>query len=144
MKKIGVRFPAGTLKKTVRFLLLFSLLSWILTWAVTGRPSVCGFRIFWVMTDSMEPVIPAMSPILTVTADPSDIRPGDIAVYTRTAAPKEGSISVSLTGGFSFSVVHRVIRIEDGGQTFIFQGDNEEEEDPPVDASRISYRVILP
>ncbi len=86
-----------------------------------------------VKTDSMEPTIHARNFILAVPVWTEDVREGDIVVYWR-PAPRF----------LAFSVVHRVIRIEDDRSTFIFRGDHEKEEDPPVSADQIRYRVIYP
>ena len=121
------------MKRVVKAVAALIVLSWIIMWVAFGRPIICGIRPFFVMTDSMEPTIHARSFILAVPVWPEDVRDGDIVVYRRP------------TSRFLiFSVVHRVIRIEDDGSTFIFRGDHEKEEDPPVSADQIRYRVIYP
>ena len=121
------------MKRVVKAVAALIVLSWIITWVASGRPTIFGIRPFFVVTDSMEPTIHARSFILAVPVWSEDVRDGDIVVYRRPT-------SRFLT----FSLVHRVIRIEDNGSTFIFRGDHEKEEDPPVLADRIRYRVIYP
>ena len=90
---------------------------------------------FYVMTGSMEPTIRAHSLIIAVPVRTEEVRVGDIVTYTRTASDKRfDRIHIPLT------VVHRVIAVE--GERFIFQGDHEEEPDPPVGAEQIGYRVV--
>jgi len=121
------------MKRVVKAVAALIVLSWIITWAAFGRPTIFGIRPFFVMTDSMEPTIRARSFILAVPVWSEDVREGDIIVYRRPASRF-----------LAFSVVHRVIRIEDDGNIFIFRGDHEKEEDTPVSADQIRYRVIYP
>ena len=110
-------------------------LSFLITGIGTGKPSIFGFRPFYVMTGSMEPTIRAHSLVLAVPISPEEVREGDIVTYTRTAFD---------TGGghlrIPFTVVHRVTKIS--GDIFIFQGDNESEPDPPVRAEQIGYKIV--
>lgn len=121
------------MKRVVKAVAALIVLSWIITWVVFGRPTIFGIRPFFVMTDSMEPTIRARSFILAAPVWPEDVQEGDIIVYRR-----------SMSRFLTFSVVHRVIRIEDDGNIFIFRGDHEKEEDTPVSADQIRYRVIYP
>ena len=110
-------------------------LSLLLTGLFTGKPSIFGFRPFYVMTGSMEPTIRAHSLIIAGPVRAEDVRVGDIVTYTRMAADKySGRIHIPLT------VVHRVIAVE--GKSFIFKGDNEEIPDLPVSPEQIGYRVV--
>ena len=110
-------------------------LSCLITGIRTGKPSVFGFRPFFVMTGSMEPTIHARSLVLAVPVSPDEVSEGDIVTYARTAKDVGGG-HVRIP----FTVVHRVREIR--GDTFIFQGDNESEPDPPVRAEQIGYRVV--
>ena len=140
-KHMVIRIIA-VLKRAAVILFVLSALSFLVTGLVSGRPTVFGIRPFFVMTDSMEPTIHAKSVILAVPADSGELRVGDIAVYRREAALANSDMPDIYH--LSFYVVHRVIRVEDGGQTYIFRGDHEKEEDPPVQAEQILYRVIFP
>ncbi len=113
----------------------YCLFSLIITAHFDGRCSLL-VRIFFVPTDSMEDVIPAHSLILAVSVRQEEIRVGDIYVYRRTIVKPDANHAAP-----GFSVVHRLIRMEDG--YYVFQGDNTIQPDPPVrDASQIRYRVI--
>ena len=60
-------------------------LSFLITGIETGKPSIFGFRPFYVMTGSMEPTIRTHSLVLAVPISPEEVREGDIVTYTRTA-----------------------------------------------------------
>ena len=110
-------------------------LSCLITGIGTGKPSIFGFRPFFVMTGSMEPTIRAHSLVVAVPVYSDEVRMGDIVTYTREAADTlGGQIRIP------FMVIHRVREIR--GDIFIFQGDNETEPDPPVRAEQIGYRVV--
>ncbi len=110
-------------------LCLACTLSFLVTGTATGKPTIFGFRPLVVMTDSMEPTIRAHSLILARPVDAGRVQTGDIIVYRRSV----------------FLVVHRVIKVEEThcGKRYLLQGDNADQEDPPVSASQILYRVIL-
>ncbi len=108
--------------------------STLITGIRTGKPSIFGYRPFIIMTGSMEPAIPARSLAIAVPVDAEEVRVGDIVTYTREAVDTGGRFHIRLT------VVHRVKEIR--GDIVIFQGDNEEEPDPPVRAEQIGYRVV--
>ena len=132
----GLVRKAGKLVERVLLLMgMVCLLSVLITWMGMGKPSVFGFRPFFVMTGSMEPTIRARCIVMAVPVSPEEVREGDIVTYTRTAVDTSG-------GHFRipFTVVHRVREIRD--DTFIFQGDNESEPDPSVRAEQIGYRVV--
>lgn len=123
------------IKRLISVFCCLCALSLLLTGIFTGKPSIFGFRPFYVMTGSMEPTIRAHSLIIAVPVRAEDVRVGDIVTYTRMAADRHSSrIRIPLT------VVHRVIAVD--GKSFIFKGDNEERPDPPVGPEQIGYRVV--
>ena len=123
------------IKRLIWVVCCLCALSLLLTGFFTRKPSVFGFRPFYVMTGSMESTIRAHSLIIAVPVRAEDVRVGDIVTYTRTASDKRfDRIHIPLT------VVHRVVAVD--GESFIFKGDNEERSDPPVNAGQIGYRLV--
>ena len=123
------------LEMTLLMICGICFLSILITGIRTGKPSIFGFRPFFVMTGSMEPTIRAHSLVVAVPVYPDEVRTGDIVTYTREAADTlGGQIRIP------FTVIHRVRGIRD--DLLIFQGDNEVEPDPPVRAEQIGYRVV--
>ena len=126
----------GWIIELVLFLICgICMISFFITGIRTGKPSIFGYRPFFVMTGSMEPTIRTHSLVLAVPINPEEVREGDVVTYTRTAADTAGGHL-----RIPFTVVHRVREIR--GDIFIFQGDNESEPDPPVRAEQIGYRVV--
>lgn len=108
---------------------LILLTSFVFTGIFTGKPSMFGYRVFYVPTTSMEPTIMSHSFIVAKTVDADDVQPGDIVTYYRMDDKKV--------------ICHRIIAKTEGG--FIFKGDNNQKEDPlPVENEAIGYRVIWP
>lgn len=84
---------------------------------------------FKISTRSMEPALLMNTTVYGTPALASDLAPGDVGVYRFDT--KRGPVYI----------VHRLMRIDDDG-SYIFKGDNEEKEDPPVKADQIEYKVI--
>ena len=90
-----------------------------------GKANVLGYAPIFVMTESMEPVIPRRSFVIahTVTADEVDI--GDVIAYDHDG----------------ITIVHRVIDKTDDGM--IFKGDNNKSPDRyPVKDEQILYKIL--
>lgn len=131
---------AGTAGRKKRDLLLDIILVAIvlflavplLTKAVTGYATFFGYKPIYVLTDSMEPVIPAGSWVVGVPARAEEIAVGDVAAYR-----KENGTRLQPT------IIHRVVGITESG--FVFQGDNNGMPDSRVvRADQIMYRIIYP
>lgn len=104
----------------------------LLTKAVTGYATFFGYKPIYVLTDSMEPVIPAGSWVVGVPVRAEKIAVGDVAAYR-----KENGTKLQPT------IIHRVVGITESG--FIFQGDNNGLPDSRiVRAEQIMYRIIYP
>lgn len=103
-----------------RILIIFIVLV-IVSRFVTGQFSLCGLRPFYVVTGSMEPIIPSHSLVLGKAVKASDVRVGDIVVYR-----KKTDIPL-----LSVCIIHRIIgKTHDGG--YIFKGDANESQDKNV------------
>jgi len=104
----------------------------LLAKAVTGYATLFGYKPIYVLTDSMEPVIPAGSWVVGVPVRAEEIAVGDVAAYR-----KENGTKLQPT------IIHRVVGITESG--FIFQGDNNGMPDSwIVRADQIMYRIIYP
>ena len=104
----------------------------LLTRAVTGYATFFGYKPIYILTDSMEPVIPAGSWVVGVPARGKEIALGDVAAYRKENGTKLQPL-----------IIHRVVGITESG--FIFQGDNNEQPDSQiVRADQIMYRIIYP
>ena len=112
--------------------LVFFLLVLLLSKAATGYATFFGYKPIYILTDSMEPVIPAGSWVVGVPARGKEIALGDVAAYRKENGTKLQPI-----------IIHRVAGITESG--FIFQGDNNELPDSQiVRADQIVYRIIDP
>ena len=112
-------------------LVLFLTVS-LLTRAVTGYATFFGYKPIYILTESMEPVIPAGSWVVGVPARGEEIAVGDVAAYRKENGTKLQPL-----------IIHRVVGITESG--FIFQGDNNEQPDSQiVRADQIMYRIIYP
>ncbi len=133
MKKL--KYISAALDKVVTIVSVTALIllaSYIITWATTGKPSFFGYRVVHVVSASMEPTIMTGDFVLVETTDPKEVEVGDIVTY-RTLTD-----SGKLT---NYNVIHRVVAISEDGE-YIFKGDNNDSEDPPVQAEQIGYKVI--
>ncbi len=80
----------------------------------TGNVSfVFDHSLMWVITESMEPEIPAQSYILIKRATPSAIIPGDVIVFRSSDPLLKGALNT-----------HRVMEVLDDGKSFVTKGDN--------------------
>lgn len=122
---------------TIAFLLiavsLFMLLAVVLTPA--GEvPRVMGFSLLRVLTDSMEPEIPAQSMLLVKEVDPQTLEIGDVITFFSSAPTLSGVLNT-----------HRIVRIETphSNLQFVTKGDANESEDPQlVPASQVVGKVL--
>ena len=107
------------------------LASMIISKAVTGWSSVFSYRVFYIMSESMEPVI-AENGIVMGKVVPKDekLKVGNIYAYKR-----DGMLGQEI-------VIHRLIAITEDGR-YQFQGDNNELPDEAlVEREDIGYKII--
>lgn len=109
-------------------ILVMVCLAWYLTTGIaTGKPNVFGYRVFYIPTESMVPVINPGDFVIGKPVNYEDVKVGDIVTY------KSGSSGVT--------ICHRVIGQTEEG--FIFQGDNNKEADTGiVKGEEIGYRIV--
>ena len=118
------------IERLVDVILIFvivCLVYYLLTGITTGKPNVFGYRIFYIPTESMMPVIHPGDFVIGVPVDYKDVQVGDIVTYK--------SRSKGIT------ICHRVIdRTEEG---LVFQGDNNSEVDLElVGKYEVGYRIV--
>ena len=107
------------------------LASMIISKAVTGWGSVFSYRMFYIMSESMEPVI-AENGLVIGKVVPKDekLKVGSIYAYKR-----DGILGQEI-------VIHRLIAITEDGR-YQFQGDNNELPDEVlVEREDIGYEII--
>lgn len=108
----------------VLLICLIPLLSLLITGIITHKPTIFGYRPFFILTESMIPTIPVHSVVIGKPIDPEDIQVGDIVSYKK-----------------AVTIIHRVKDITDEG--FIFKGDNNPSSDREVITSdQIGYKII--
>ena len=107
------------------------LASMIISKAVTGWSSVFPYRMFYIMSESMEPVIAENSlAIGKVLSDSEMLQVGNIYAYKR-----DGILGQEI-------VIHRLIAIMEDGR-YQFKGDNNELPDEVlVEREDIGYEII--
>ena len=105
--------------------------SFLVTGLCFGKPTVLGIRPYFILTESMEPVIRQYQFVLTVPTEADEVSIGDIIVYK-----KRGSAA------FGYHVIHRIIAVGEGG--FVLKGDNNRDADQNVVfPEQVMYRVIF-
>lgn len=125
MKKIGKAFESVLL-----CLLLLSVGSFVVTYMTTRVPTIFGYRLFFVVTDSMEPVYTKGTVLITVPVKEDTLIVNEIYAYR--AGEKDN--------GLNPIVVHRLVDISE--DKYIFKGDNNVAPDKAVCKEQILYRII--
>jgi signal peptidase len=95
-------------------------------------PKVLGATPLTILTSSMEPGLPPGTLIVVEPVAPENIVIGDVITY-------------QIESGEAAVVTHRILEVQSstiGEPTFILQGDNNAEPDPPVTASQIQGRLV--
>lgn len=108
------------------------LVSMVISKAVTGWSSVFSYRLFYIMSESMEPVIAENGFVIgKVLSKDEKPQVGNIYAYKR-----DGMLGQEI-------VIHRLIAITEDGR-YQFQGDNNELPDEVlVEREDIGYKVIV-
>lgn len=106
----------------IGYLVIFAiigLLAFVFISRATGHTVfIFGKTTAWVMTQSMEPEIPAQSFILVRKAEPSEVKVGDVIIFS--------SDDPYLDSAYN---THRVIEIIGNGEEFVTKGDANSVED---------------
>ena len=130
--------------KFIKFLLKFiKVIVWIFVLLVifvilvqrifNNRVSIGSYRMFTVVTGSMEPVYNVGEVVISKEVDPSTINEGDDVVYLGEKNDFKDKI-----------VTHRVIKIEnkDGEYYFTTKGVNNDYSDPVISSNQIYGKVV--
>ena len=130
--------------KFIKFLLKFiKVIVWIFVLLVIfvilvqrifdNRVSIGSYRMFTVVTGSMEPVYNVGDVVISKEVDPSTITEGDDVVYLGKVNDFKDKI-----------VTHRVIKIEDkdGEYYFTTKGVNNDYSDPVISSNQIYGKVV--
>lgn len=107
------------------------LVSMVISKAVTGWSSIFSYRVFYIMSESMEPVIHENQLVMGKLL-PADavLQVGEIYAYR-----KKGAFGTEI-------IIHRLIEITDDGQ-YRFKGDNNALPDgEPVERGDVGYIVV--
>lgn len=99
-----------------------------ITKQITGKSTVFGYKPFYIMSESMDPVIKVGHIVISKPINANDIDIGDIIAYKTP----------------SKTVIHRVIKINDD-ETYEFKGDNNKTQIPSdihVTANQIQYKIV--
>ena len=106
----------------IGYLVIFAivgLLAFVFISRATGHTVfIFGKTTAWVMTQSMEPEIPAQSFILVRKAEPSEVKVGDVIIFSSDDPYLESAYNT-----------HRVIEIIGNGEEFVTKGDANSVED---------------
>lgn len=131
--KVGIDHKKRNLMLDIILLVLILFLAVpLLSKIVTGYATFFGYKPIYILTDSMEPVIPAGSWVVGVPARGEETAVGDVAAYRKENGTKLQPL-----------IIHRVVGITESG--FIFQGDNNELPDSRiVKTDQIVYKIIYP
>ena len=92
---------------------IMALLLFVFISRATGHTVfLFGKTTAWVMTQSMEPEIPAQSFILVRKAEPSEVKVGDVIIFSSDDPYLESALNT-----------HRVVEIIGNGEEFVTKGD---------------------
>lgn len=108
------------------------LVSMVVSKAVTGWSSIFSYRVFYIMSESMEPVIHENQLVMGKLL-PADavLQVGEIYAYR-----KKGAFGTEI-------IIHRLIEITGDGQ-YRFRGDNNAlPDEDPVKQDEIGYYIVL-
>jgi signal peptidase len=95
-------------------------------------PKVLGATPLTILTSSMEPGLPPGTLIVVAPVAPENIVVGDVITY-------------QIESGQPAVVTHRITEVVSstvGETTFVLQGDNNDEPDPPVTGQQIQGRLV--
>lgn len=98
---------------------------------ITGQePSILGHRVYIVDSGSMVPTLPINSMIIVKETPASEIVENDIVTY--------------YSGSQNARVTHRIVEVQEDGQSFMTRGDANNTEDPnPLSGDRIIGKLAF-
>lgn len=113
-------------------LVVLMMISMIGSWLLTGWSSIFSYRVFYIMSESMEPEIKEHQLVVgKVVSKDDELRVGEIYAYRR-----EGIIGTEI-------VIHRLSAVMEDGK-YQFKGDyNEFPDEELVEREDIGYLLII-
>ena len=75
------------------------ILSSVITTKITGKSSIFGYKPFYIMSESMDPVIKVGHIVISKPIDADNVKVGDIVAYK---TPKK-------------TIIHRIVKINEDG-----------------------------
>ncbi len=112
------------------FGLIICLSLFVVTLRFLGEsPSIFGYSFYYVLTGSMEPEIMSGEIILCESADPQELKVGDVITYIGEKGDLKGKI-----------ITHKIVEIN--GDSFITQGVANDIPDPSIRPSQILSRYV--
>lgn len=134
-KKKRVLKIIGNIIYYIAFLFILAILALVLIQRFSNNEiSLGGYRMFNILTGSMEPDYEVGDVLISKYIEPKDIELGDDVVYKGKEKPFEDII-----------VTHRVVDLneeEDGTYRFITRGTANDVDDPIIDESQIYGKII--
>ena len=118
---------------TIFMIFVILYLSFILIQRINGNKSIFGYRLFTVVTPSMEPIYNVNDVVIVRDIKYNDVKIGDDVAYLG----KIGNLSGKI-------ITHRVIDIDNSssyGKVFTTKGVNNKYADPPVMGNQIVGKV---
>ena len=116
-------------RMTVTIVTVLVIGSFIVTGVATGIPSVFGYRLFFIMSESMEPTIHTHQFVIGKAVYHGEPQIGDVVAYEKGDFPLKKV------------VIHRIIGVTEEG-LYLLKGDNNEVEDLPAKKSQIAYKIV--
>ena len=124
---------------TLKFICIFILVLYVAFLAAqrfSDNRSIGGFRVFTIITGSMEPELKVGDVILVKEATFEELKLKDVITYESDDKGTEGMI-----------ITHRIIDIDKESKKIITKGDANDVEDPAIDSSqvygKVSYKFTL-
>lgn len=118
------------MRKVYDMILTFVLIITAAAGAILLVPEIFGYRIYSVVSGSMEPTLNVGSLVIIRKTCPSEIKTGDIITFT---VSKQDSIKVT----------HRVVGIDLAKEAFITKGDANTSIDGPVKFENLVGKIVL-
>lgn len=122
--------------KFIIIAILVLYIAFLLVQRLSNNNSVMGYRVFTIITGSMEPTIEVGDVILVADISAEDLKVDDIITYKSTASDSEGML-----------ITHRIIDINEEDGMITTKGDANDVEDQPITSEQVygkmTYKFVL-
>lgn len=118
---------------TLKFICIFILVLYVAFLAaqkLSNNSSIGGFRVFTIVTGSMEPELKVGDVILVQETDFEDLKLKDIITYESKGQGTDGMI-----------ITHRIIDMDKDTKKIITKGDANDVEDPSIESNQVYGKV---